>query len=334
MIERAVIEAASALRYDREPFVIATVVGVRGDAVRPVGARMIVGRDAWMAGSVSGGAVEHHLARKAWSRTERGPTVVDYAIDGDGSIDVLLERSRDEGVDPLAAIARCVSTQRRGVLVTITHVLADSGVAVGARLALDVDHAATADPMPPALHRRLLDEARARLAADGGAGRGGAEIVTYPDGVRAVFELLVPLPRLFVFGHGHDAVPVVQLGQSIGWEVVVCERLADAIAAVDRSDRAAAIVMHHHARLDRNAISALLASRARYIGVAGPRARTERLLGELGVSAAAIDPRIHAPVGRALGAAAETPAELALAIIAEIQATFVDQPPRRDTLAA
>jgi xanthine/CO dehydrogenase XdhC/CoxF family maturation factor len=65
----------------------------------------------------------------------------------------------------------------------------------------------------------------------------------------------------------------------------------------------------------------LLASHARYLGVLGPRRRTERLLGELGLTGTA-DPRLHAPVGLALGA--ETPSEIALAIVAEVQAALAD----------
>ena len=66
----------------------------------------------------------------------------------------------------------------------------------------------------------------------------------------------------------------------------------------------------------------LLDSRAAYIGVLGPRARTEpRLLADLGRDG---DPRLHAPIGLELGA--ETPQEIALAIAAEIQATLSRAP--------
>jgi xanthine/CO dehydrogenase XdhC/CoxF family maturation factor len=58
-----------------------------------------------------------------------------------------------------------------------------------------------------------------------------------------------------------------------------------------------------------------LASQAVYVGVLGPRRRTQALLDEAGVAG---DARLHAPVGLALGA--ETPQEIALAIAAEIQA--------------
>ena len=57
-------------------------------------------------------------------------------------------------------------------------------------------------------------------------------------------------------------------------------------------------------------------SRARYIGVLGPRVRTLRLLAACGLDPGALD-RLHAPIGLRLGG--ESPEEVALAIVAEVQ---------------
>ena len=76
---------------------------------------------------------------------------------------------------------------------------------------------------------------------------------------------------------------------------------ASAVApAVDRAARPVAMVMSHDFARDREALAALLTTRARYIGVLGPRHRTERLAAELG---GGLD-RLHA-AGLAIGA--ETP---------------------------
>jgi xanthine/CO dehydrogenase XdhC/CoxF family maturation factor len=73
--------------------------------------------------------------------------------------------------------------------------------------------------------------------------------------------------------------------------------------------------MSHDYAQDRDALGALLRSRASYIGVLGPRSRTDALLRDVGV---ADDPRVCAPVGLPIGA--ETPEEIALAILAEARA--------------
>ena len=65
----------------------------------------------------------------------------------------------------------------------------------------------------------------------------------------------------------------------------------------------------------------LLRSPARYVGVLGPRRRTDRMLAELQAGGQLPDlalARLHAPVGLEIGA--ETPDEIALAILAEVQA--------------
>jgi xanthine/CO dehydrogenase XdhC/CoxF family maturation factor len=81
---------------------------------------------------------------------------------------------------------------------------------------------------------------------------------------------------------------------------------------------AAAIVMSHHFVSDSNYLAALAASDIPYIGLLGPTVRRERLLAQLGPLAASLGSRLRSPVGLDLGAA--SPEEIALAIVAEIQA--------------
>jgi xanthine/CO dehydrogenase XdhC/CoxF family maturation factor len=136
-------------------------------------------------------------------------------------------------------------------------------------------------------------------------------------------------------------VPVVEQARAVGWEVIVCtpyarpelrvrfaraDRLAIArpceiAREIDVSDRAAVLVMNHDYAHDRECLDAVLGSGARYIGVLGPRKRTQRMLDELGRTA---DPRLHAPIGLEIGA--ENAEEIALAIVAEVQASLARAP--------
>ena len=63
----------------------------------------------------------------------------------------------------------------------------------------------------------------------------------------------------------------------------------------------------------------LLKTNVSYLGMLGPRRRTERMFDELGIDPALFR-RVHAPIGLAIGA--ETPEEIALAIISEAQAVL------------
>lgn len=75
--------------------------------------------------------------------------------------------------------------------------------------------------------------------------------------------------------------------------------------------------MTHNFARDAEILTRLLPSAIPYIGVLGPKSRGDQLLAEIG---AARDARLHNPIGLDLGG--ETPEEIALSIVAEIQAVF------------
>lgn len=135
---------------------------------------------------------------------------------------------------------------------------------------------------------------------------------TLPDGETLV-ELIAPERALIVFGGGPDVPPLLALARQIGWRV-------DAVTTrdpVDVSGYDAAVVMTHNFARDVDILRTLLASRIGYIGLLGPRTRGDELLAELGATR---DARIFSPVGLDLGA--ETPEEIALSIVAEMQAVL------------
>ncbi len=81
--------------------------------------------------------------------------------------------------------------------------------------------------------------------------------------------------------------------------------------------------MSHNYSHDLALLRFLLASPARYIGVMGPRKRTERMLSELAADDVPLESglaRLHSPAGLDIGANA--PAEIALSIVAEMRAVL------------
>jgi xanthine/CO dehydrogenase XdhC/CoxF family maturation factor len=176
------------------------------------------------------------------------------------------------------------------------------------------------------------------------------------DALRAEADRLAELRarnavRLLVCGAGADAIPVVRLAAHTGWLVTVvdhrpsfatAERFPDAervirldssqaegtLASTVRLDElAAAVVMGHAAAHDRARLHELLGVRSlRYLGVLGPRRRTLELLeGAPGVAPGVIPPHVYAPVGLDIGA--ETPEEIALAIVSEAAAALAGRTP-------
>lgn len=334
------IEAAAA---QTEPYLMATVMRVRGSSYRRPGARLLATRDGTrIAGSISGGCLEATLLRTAWWRTEHRPALVELdSSDPDttegvlgcgGVIEILVERVAP-GTGPLAFAGRLVADRRRGAIATVFA--STRAEPIGQRWFVD-----DAPPDVPALVEPCT---RAMLT--------GKPSIEHVGALTVLVEPVIPPLELFIFGGGLDAVPVVEQARRLGWLAHVCTAsarfehaarfaaasslshdLAATCAAIDRADRAAAVIMTHDLRSDAAALQAVLATRARYIGVLGPRHRTGTVFNCITYGAQPremlhpsgdglqlhADPRIHAPVGLDLGA--EGPAEIALAIVAEVLA--------------
>ncbi|HXI54441.1 MAG TPA: XdhC family protein [Polyangia bacterium] len=381
---KAIALAARRLRAQKETFLLATVVAVQGSSYRRPGARMLIAGDRRVAGSVSGGCLERELIQRGeWHTRDGRPALLTFDSSGDGDgnsddadrlvdirartgcggvVEILLERVvPDAEPDPLAAVEAAVATETEVDLLTIFRSTRPE-LPVGTRRVLpalpDTNPrlvSPTAIPtltptavLTPAPVAALIDRARRELS-DGGR---PFATVALPDGsVVALAERLRPPPHLFVFGAGPDAVPVVELALTLGWQVAVWDArsraetrrrfaasahvhvgpTAGALGRIDACARPMTVVMSHNYEHDRQALAMLLRSRALYIGVLGPRRRTDRLLADLSQSDAALaqavadardntGSRLHAPVGLHLGA--ETPQEIALSVVAEAQAVL------------
>lgn len=136
----------------------------------------------------------------------------------------------------------------------------------------------------------------------------------------AFIQEIEPPIQLIVFGEGPDSAPLRVFAEALGWSLIEAEQASELPAAVD--DRTAAIVKSHNYGRDFAALRHLLRLNLRYVGLLGPRQRREQLLHALRDDGVAINAEIFAPAGLDVGA--ETPEEIALAMIAEIQTVYAD----------
>lgn len=313
--------------------VLATLLQVDGSAYRGPGARMVVRPDGTGVGAISGGCLEKDIIAHAESvRATGAPKLVHYDLtrddDAPWGLNMGCNARLDVLLEPCAAVpdylAAAIDAERRrdGAVIATCFAAPPGGSAIGSRLILlDEDQSAAGALADGAFGGTVRTDAHRVMREE------RSDVVYYGagDGRTGVFFEYVARPiALVVCGEGADTAPLAGLGESLGWAV---RRVAkeDAIGRLDA--RTAAIVMTHHYARDLALLGPLLASRARYIGVLGPRRRTERLLEDLRragqeVGAGALR-RLHAPVGLDLGA--ETPAEVALAIAAEVRAVFASR---------
>ena len=137
----------------------------------------------------------------------------------------------------------------------------------------------------------------------------------------AFVQALPPPIQLIIFGDGPDSSPLRSLGEILGWRVIQLE-CADDLLLQSTDERTAAVVKSHNYGRDFVALRHLLQLGLRYVGLLGPRQRRDQLLNTLLDTGVAIDSELFAPAGFDLGA--ETPEEIALAIVSEIQSVFAE----------
>ncbi|HKP93983.1 MAG TPA: XdhC family protein [Chthoniobacterales bacterium] len=136
----------------------------------------------------------------------------------------------------------------------------------------------------------------------------------------AFVQEIEPAIRLLVFGDGPDSTSLRTFGEILGWEVVEIDQPAELPGHAD--SRTAAIVKSHNYGRDFAALCHLLKLDLPYVGLLGPRRRRDQLLNAVLDEGIAVDAEVFAPAGLDLGA--ETPQELALALVSEIQAVFAN----------
>jgi xanthine dehydrogenase accessory factor len=136
----------------------------------------------------------------------------------------------------------------------------------------------------------------------------------------AFVQEIAPPVQLVIFGDGPDSIPLRGFAEILGWRVIEVDRASELPASGD--ERTAAIVKSHNYGRDFAALRHLLQLDLRYVGLLGPRKRRDQLLAALLDDGVSLNSELFAPAGFDLGA--ETPEEVALAIISEIQTVFAE----------
>ena len=124
--------------------------------------------------------------------------------------------------------------------------------------------------------------------------------------------------RLVIVGTGPDAIAMHKHAVLLGWDTVMIETILELPVVPDQ--RTAAVVMTHNFGRDCAALRVLLPLGLPYLGMVGPRKRRDEILIDVIDSGARVESQLFAPAGLHLGA--ESPAEIALSIAAEIQCLF------------
>jgi xanthine dehydrogenase accessory factor len=218
-------------------------------------------------------------------------------------------------LDILKALNNARHERRAAIMVTDT---------TNGNVRLIAAQEADRDPLATELEKRLRS-GRSGLLDDG----------------RTFLTVQTPPPRLVVIGAVHISQALAPIARVAGFDATIIdprtafaspERFPDVPLIAEWPEEAlkqapldaytALVALTHDPKIDDHPILAALAARCFYVGALGSRKthgrRMERLL-EQGASAAEIA-RIHAPIGVDIGA--QSPAEIAVAIQAEVIAAL------------
>jgi xanthine dehydrogenase accessory factor len=327
---------------------IATLVNTQGTTPRKEGAKMLVGEGGAILGSVTiGGCVDARVIEEAGGVLEHmRPQLLEMSLGDEdaweigltcgGTIEVFLEpvaldRPDDSTARSYEKVRAYAARGGRGALVT--RLDGDGAAGAGAKLLVLDDGTVEGTFGDTFLDQRFVTEAREAMAR-------GASRTLLLEGVRAFVEVFAPPAQLLVIGAGHVAMPLTALARTLGYRTIVLdgrprfatrERFPDVdelqigipselVLNYALTPETALVLVAHDYKYDLPVLRHALSTNVGYIGMLGSVRRGQailKLLAEDGIGEASLA-RVRVPIGLDLGA--RSAPEIALAILAEIQA--------------
>jgi xanthine dehydrogenase accessory factor len=321
---------------DGQRVAVATVVQTWGSSPRRAGSRMAVAADGKFSGSVSGGCVENAVIEAALESIKTGhASLLHFGVSDEaawqvglacgGSVDIFVKPLDGDFFQKLRSV---LMDETQAALITVIR---GPDELLGRELLMRDDGSVTG-ALGSGLDERVLKSARETLSL------GTSTSVMLNHTLEVFIEAILPPPTLIAVGGVQIAIALVSLAKTLGYRTIVVdprgswgntERFPqvdqmiqswpeEAFGRLPLTRSTAVAMLTHDPKLDDPALKIALPSPAFYVGALGSRktqaARRARLK-ETGLGEEQLA-RLHAPIGLEIGA--DTPEEIALAIMAEI----------------
>ncbi len=343
-----IISAIEKLKNTNE-IAIATLVKVSGSTYRSPGARMLISADGNSIGSISGGCLESDVFEKSQTVIKsENPRLIKYDTTSEedmiwglglgcqGIAYVLIEPLQKNKLQEIAFIKKCLSSRSYGAIATVIIVEGDTTTQIGQRLLLG-DDTIINNLTDNNLLTEVLSDTKAALENNCSILK---EYNLTTSKIEVFIEVIQPPLSLIVFGAGYDVLPLVNFSKQLGWDVTVVDNRQreptkkrfeqadrillsppeDILEDIEITERTVAVVMSHNYLDDLEMLKLLLPTNLNYLGILGPKKRTNRILEELQEEEITVNANIYSPVGLDIGA--DNAEEIALSIVAEIQAVI------------
>jgi len=330
---------------------LATVVHVDGSSYRRPGARMLVDDEGFLTGAISGGCLEGDALRKAMlALSQQKIKLVTYDTSNEddmtigiqlgcaGIIQVLFEPINSSSpFNPIELIRKSISKRQDAVLLTLFNLDLKNHEQNGTCLLMEEDSNLIGSLQYQQLHDTFIKDMKEVLAARKSIFK---SYVVEDKSITVFIEFMLPPISLVIVGAGNDSIPMMQIANTLGWDVrivdgrntharpekfqsacqVLVSKPENVLEQLPIDGRTAFVMMTHNYNYDMAMLRALLSMDIPYIGMLGPKKKTDRMLKEIQDAGVGLDDKIlekvYGPTGLELGA--ETPEEIALSITAEI----------------
>ncbi|MEO9485735.1 MAG: XdhC/CoxI family protein [Ekhidna sp.] len=353
----AIITAYEKARAENLGCVLATVVHVEGSSYRRAGARMLVDEDGLMTGAISGGCLEGDALRKAlhalhqhknklvtYDTSDESDAAIGAQLGCNGVIQVLFEPIDFQQNDNPIELLKKANTENESMVIGTYFHLDKTKEQGGTTFLIDQSLNISGRGKGFDFHNHVLDDCQTAFNDQTSLFRE----YLFKDQKQYLFlEVFTPPPTLVLVGAGNDAQLLAQMAQVLGWSIVVSDgrpthangsRFASScqvivskpeeiLDEVQVTNRTVFVLMTHNYRYDLAVLKVLIEKKEiPYIGILGPKKKYERMLNDMKEKGIALTDEqlatIHAPVGLEIGA--ETPAEIGLSILSEIQSVLTD----------
>jgi xanthine dehydrogenase accessory factor len=348
-----IISAYDAAVADGKKMALATVVHVEGSSYRRPGARMLITEDGALTGAISGGCLEGDALRKAllvimqqqsmlvtYDTSDEEDDIIGLGLGCNGIIQVLIEPiDPNTPHHPVQLLKIAAGKRQLSALLTLFSLENKKEAQPGTCMLLTAEGQLFGNS-------EYITRPLTAIAANAiQNGQSSFQQFSSAEKVYTVFvEAIVPAISLVIIGAGNDIQPLATMATTLGWKTTIIdgrpayakkERFPAAcsvllakpeqvIRQVSIDARTAIVLMTHNYHYDMQMLRVLAGMAIKYTGMLGPRKKLERMLAALQdegiVLSGAQLATIHSPVGLDIGA--ETPEEIALSILAEIQTVF------------
>jgi xanthine dehydrogenase accessory factor len=320
---------------------MATLVATRGTSPKREGAKMWVGEEGRILGSVTiGGCVDARvIAESEQALSSFKSRLVEMKLGNEdaweigfscaGDLDVFIEPVDLTRPDNVLGLYRDIrNLVNRGMSVVLATSLKENS-----RRLLIVEYGENAGSLgTPEL------DSEAQIVALELMKKGVSSTISIgPDALPVFFETHGPLPTLIVFGASHVAMPLISLAHDLGLKTIVVdgrprfatrERFPDVdqlligipseiAETLSYTSSTFVVLTAHDYKYDLPVLKVVLPARPAYVGLLGSKRRgaaIKEFLRDGGMDQSLLD-QLHVPTGLDIGA--ETAAEIALSILAE-----------------